>query len=419
MQTTWRTQDSFLLRRNRRGGYSNAFSIHSGGLAHAIIRCAKCTSMQPPEPVSAELLARLVGRVATGIGQGAAFTNLDWARRQFIEHAGIDPHPGTLNLLLDEADHRLAWHETARTPLHSVWSPESDACAASLFPISLRHGADAAGALAIPAAVVLPEVADYPGHQLEIIAAINLREHFALEDGARLTVELLRPKVYSALIFDVDGTLLNSLDAYQLAASRATEPYGYEVTHATVCQALDGNIPFWDIVLPPDGAQDLHLIDTLRAATLRHFPAALAEVVSVLPGTQVALDRLRQAGIRLAIYTGSGGESFPPLRDAGLLDYFDVIVTGDQVKRRKPDPEGVIQCLDKLGITPRAAAYIGDSCVDVGASHAAGVTSFGVLTGAGSSASLSAAGTHRVLPAVHALPDVLGLSAGAKGPLGQ
>ena len=363
----------------------------------------------------------LQGRVATGLGKGAGFTRLDWARSQFIEHCGIDPHPGTLNIIVETEAHRSSWHDLTGSPPSVVRPPEPGGCDAELFPVTV-HAASGAGAnsvssdpgRAVPAAVVRPAVRDYPDDQVEIIAAVDLRAYFGVADGDVLAIELQRPRTFTAMIFDVDGTLLNSLDAYRIAASRATAPYGYEVSDETVCRALDGNIPFWDIVLPPDGASDEQLIERLRAETLRHFPAALAEVVSVLPGTRATLDRLRDAGIRLALFTGSGGESFPPLRDAGLLEYFEVIVTGKEVARRKPHPEGILRCLDALGVAPGEAAYVGDSCVDVGASHAARVTPFAVLTGAGSSASLSMAGAHRVLTSVSALPELLNLGPGGR-----
>ncbi|HXV99308.1 MAG TPA: DUF120 domain-containing protein, partial [Anaerolineae bacterium] len=53
----------------------------------------------------------LSGQVVTGLGQGAGFTQLDWAREQFIEKLGIDPYPGTLNLRLSQAADLARWIE--------------------------------------------------------------------------------------------------------------------------------------------------------------------------------------------------------------------------------------------------------------------------------------------------------------------
>jgi HAD superfamily hydrolase (TIGR01509 family) len=346
----------------------------------------------------------LSGRVRSGLGHGAQFTRLEWARKEFIGHCGIDPHPGTLNVVVETTEQRRVWRDIREQGGARVRAPAPDACDAMLYPVSV--GRDGGGA-SLAAAVVVPDVPDYPGDQLEIIAAVNLREHFGIDDGALLGAAFQRPAEVAAVIFDVDGTLVNSLDGYRLAASRATARYGYVVSDADVRRALNTNQPFWDFVIPAGEPKDEQRIAALRAETMRHWPDALAEVVTVLPGVGDTLERLRSAGFRLGIYTGSGGESFPPLRDAGLLDLFEVVVTGHDAPRRKPDPQGIATCLQRLGLEPAAAAYVGDSCIDVGASLAAGVTSIAVLTGAGDSASLSAAGAHRLAADATRVPDLL------------
>jgi len=338
------------------------------------------------------------------LGEGAGFTGLEWARAQFIEHCGIDPHPGTLNIVVERPEHRSTWAAIRRSAGTPVRPPSGDACDATLYPVSIRRDRGDHG---LTAAVVLPDVPNYPEDQLEIIAAVNLREHFDLADGAALAAQLQQRSAVAAVIFDVDGTLLNSLDGYRVAASRATERYGYTVTDADVRRALNTNQPFWDFVIPEGEPRDEQRIAELRAATMRHFPDALAEVVAVFPGAGDALERLRSAGIRLAIFTGSGGESFAPLRDAGLLELFEVVVTGRDIERRKPDPQGILQSLEGLDIEAGEAAYVGDSCIDVGASLAASVMSIAVLTGAGDSASLAAAGAHRVAAHVGGVPGLV------------
>ena len=340
----------------------------------------------------------LAGRVTTGVGQGAGFTQLDWVRKQFLEHCGVDPFPGTLNLTVESDDALSAWRQLRMQTGRRVTAASADMCDAMLHPVRISG--------AVTGAVVIPEVEGYPANQVEIGAAVDLRRHFAVVDGDVVNLSVLPRHVAKAIIFDVDGTLLNSLDGYRLAASRATAAYGYSVSLDHVRQALNSNQPFWDFVIPPGGTRDENLIAELRAATMRHWPDALEEVVDVIPGCAAALDRLLRAGTRLAIYTGSGGESFPPLRTAGLLDLFEVIVTGNEVQARKPDPDGIRLCLEKLDLAPAEVAYVGDSCIDVAASLAAGVQAVSVLTGAGDCASLSAAGTHRIVTSVARIPEV-------------
>ncbi len=364
-------------------------------------------SRRPPQTLS------LFGRVRTGLGQGAGFTALEWAREQFLAHCGIDPHPGTLNIVVDDPGHLRAWQAIRSTGPARVRPPSADACDAALYPVSIGRSRCARNGHGVTGAVVLPDVPEYPRDQLELIASIDLRAHFGLSDGDTLDVELQRPHRVDAVIFDVDGTLLNSLEGYRLAASRATARYGYEVTLEHVRRALNRNQPFWDFVIPAGEPRDEGRIQELRAETMRHWPDALAEVVTVLPTVGETLERLRSAGLRLAIFTGSDGESLPPLRAAGLLDLFEVVVTGRDVQRRKPDPQGILRCLAELGVDAAGGAYVGDSCIDVGASLAAGVTSIAVLTGAGDAASLAAAGAHRVSADLGRVPDLV--TAGVAG----
>jgi len=334
----------------------------------------------------------------TGVGQGAGFTRLAWVREQFLEQCGVDPFPGTLNLTIETDTDLATWHQLCKSGGRRMMAPTADTCDATLHVIRIAES--------VTGAIIVPDINGYPENRVEIVAAVDLRQHFSIVDGDVVRLTIHERHAAKAIIFDVDGTLLNSLDGYQLAASRATAAYGYSVSHDHVRQALNSNQPFWDFIIPPGRKHDEGLIAELRAATMSHWPDALDEVVDIIPGCADALERIRQAGIRLAIYTGSGGESFPPLREAGLLDLFEVIVTGNDVQARKPDPEGIRLCLEKLTLAPHEVAYVGDSCIDVAASHAAGVLTISVLTGAGDCASLSAAGTHRVLTSVARLPEV-------------
>jgi len=246
-------------------------------------------------------------------------------------------------------------------------------------------------------AVIVPQVPGYPTNQLEIVAAVALRKHLGLVDGDPVELELLAPMVADALIFDVDGTLVNSVDAYHIAAGLAAEPHGFEVTRELVHEALNSQQPFWSLILPAERQADRGLIQSLRDETMRHWPAVLAEHVDVFPGLGDTLERLRSAGLRLAIYTGSRGESFEPLRRAGLLDFFEIVLTAADVEQPKPHPEGVLHCVREFAVEAAAAAYVGDSSPDMHAARAAGVAPVGVLSGAGNSASLSEAGARHLV----------------------
>ncbi len=314
---------------------------------------------------------------------------MPWAVEQFVAGFGIDPHPGTLNLRLTGELDQQRWLERQRQPATLLQAEDPTSCDALGFAVMLNER--------IPAAVIQPQLAGYADNQLEIIAAVNLRETLDLQDGDSVSVEFIEPKVLEAVIFDVDGTLINSVDAYHIAAGLAAAEHGLTVTRELVHQALDSQQPFWQLLLSKQQQADQAFIDGLRAATLQHWPAVLETHVSVFPGLELTLQRLTAAGLRLAIYTGSQGESFAPLERSGLLECFELILTGGDVAQAKPHPEGLLRCLDQMGVAANQAAYVGDTSVDMQAAAAAGVMPVAVLSGAGAAGSLSRAGARHLL----------------------
>jgi len=350
----------------------------------------------------------IAGAVRTGLGRGAGFTSLPWVQHQFRKQLGIDPVPGTLNLQIVPTDMDAWGALVAGAALRLVPERATD-CAARCFPVR----AAVAGRGPLTAAIVLPEVPGYAEDQVEVVASVSLREALAVSDGDVVTLESVPAPNCRAVLFDVDGTLVNSIDGYRLAAERAVRPYGWSVSAEAVSRAMNFGHPFWDLVVPAEAAGDPDLIARLRRDTMAHWPAVLDECVLVYPGIGAVLEALRASGLRLGICTASRGESFRPLERAGLLEYFDEVVTARDVARRKPDPEGLQLCMDRLGVSPGETAYVGDTVADIEASHAAGLYAIGVLTGAGTPSLLSAAGAHRILAELRHLPAVLlGGSAG-------
>lgn len=118
---------------------------------------------------------RFQGRVATGQGIAVGFTGAAWARDGFMRLVGIDPHPGTLNLILPDDAARAAWAKLRTRPGRHLPAPDGDNCDARLYPVTVGDG--------IAAAIVLPEVAGYPPEQVELIASVRLRDALGVGDG--------------------------------------------------------------------------------------------------------------------------------------------------------------------------------------------------------------------------------------------
>ncbi len=125
----------------------------------------------------------LEGRLCSGLGEGARFTQLEWAEREFREKLGFSPYPGTLNLSLTGS----AWAE-ARSRLQRASGiaivPPQGFCASKCFAVLINER--------IEAAAVLPDITDYPADKFEVLAPVAVRQELNLQDGdtVRLRVEI-------------------------------------------------------------------------------------------------------------------------------------------------------------------------------------------------------------------------------------
>lgn len=171
-----------------------------------------------------------------------------------------------------------------------------------------------------------------------------------------------------AVVFDLDGTLLDSLPLVLAAISHALEPFGVRPT-MEIFARLGG---------PP-----ARFLPTLLS-DLSHVPAAMERMESFhrqnihlirpFAGAPRLLDDLRAHGIQSAIWTGRDRESAERLlREHKLDGYFTTIVCGDDLPTHKPDPEGLREIIRRLGIAAADTLFVGDADVDVLGGVACGV----------------------------------------------
>ncbi len=125
-------------------------------------------------------LATITGKLVSGIGQGRHFTRLEWVRRQFIDRLGIDPYPGTINVEANAGTSQETWRALRETAGIRIDNPNDGPhdCDARCYLVLIEN--------AIEAAIVLPEVATYPAAQIELIAAVNVRQTLQIGDGAAI-----------------------------------------------------------------------------------------------------------------------------------------------------------------------------------------------------------------------------------------
>jgi CTP-dependent riboflavin kinase len=133
------------------------------------------------------------GVLREGLGVAQRFTGLPWVRAQFARKLGLDLYPGTVNLqvadptaqaLLGQLREGRGVDPASGLVLAGVAidPPEPGYCVGWAYPARLG---------ALPAAVIVPRVADYPADKLELVAAVRVRDALGLAPGDRVRVELL------------------------------------------------------------------------------------------------------------------------------------------------------------------------------------------------------------------------------------
>ncbi|MFT5351876.1 MAG: phosphoglycolate phosphatase, partial [Gammaproteobacteria bacterium] len=319
--------------------------------------------------------SKLSGNVISGLGKGAQFTQLSWAKEQFIEKLGIDPYPGTLNILLHAECEKTNWRDL---PSYTLSADSAESCDASCYPVFIAGQ--------YTGAIVVPLIDGYPEEQLEIIAPIQLREKLSLKDGDKIDLEFSHPLNATTVIFDLDGTLLDTIESFYILAKLTGDEFGFGMDRAHVYDLLNYGKSYWESSLPESLPNRQSTIDEMNKRAIALWPDVMAEHARVFADVSDTLNSLKKMGATLGIVTGSGKASVDMLYSAGVEDLVDAVITNTDVSKRKPDPEGMFKCLDQLGVAASDAMYVGDSSIDMQATRAAGMTAVAVLSGAGNSA---------------------------------
>jgi HAD superfamily hydrolase (TIGR01509 family) len=168
-----------------------------------------------------------------------------------------------------------------------------------------------------------------------------------------------------AVIFDMDGTLFDSATV---------------IPEAYIAAVLAGGGREWapeDIIsaysLGPPAVMLTHLLGRRSSALdLKRYYSELAMRARALApyrGIETVLRELRQR-LPIAVFSGASREACRILLEgAGLSQYFETVVGGDEVPDPKPDPAGIVLACARLGVPPSAAAYVGDAPADIEAAR--------------------------------------------------
>jgi HAD superfamily hydrolase (TIGR01509 family) len=198
----------------------------------------------------------------------------------------------------------------------------------------------------------------------------------------------------TAVIFDCDGTLVDSEPLARTAWERALSPYGYVLTDDDAEASV--GLPYPRVHAYFAERVELPAAEPFWTEFSGELFALIDRELTPFDDAVTAARELRARGVPVGVASSSPRERLHrTLRRAGLLDAFDVIVAGDEVANGKPAPDMFLLAAERLGVPPDECVVIEDSPPGVQAGLAAGMVTIGVVRAPGTEATL--AGADRVV----------------------
>jgi HAD superfamily hydrolase (TIGR01509 family) len=184
-----------------------------------------------------------------------------------------------------------------------------------------------------------------------------------------------------AVIFDVDGTLVDSNDAHAAAWQQTLKEFGIERDLADVRRLIGMG---GDKLLPAltGISADSELGQKINGRRARRFHDDYLPTIRPFPRVRALLERIAADGFRLGIASSAKEDELAELLNvAGVADLIFRKTSSDDVESSKPDPDAVHAALAKLQVAPTAAVMIGDTPYDIEAAKRAGVPAIAVRCG--------------------------------------
>lgn len=194
------------------------------------------------------------------------------------------------------------------------------------------------------------------------------------------------PLAARAIVFDLDGTLLDTLPDLARAANLMLADLGRPQVSEPEVRAFigDGAARLVKRVLTGDWQREPEaaLFEHAMPIFNHHYREGVARETRPFPGVIEGLDAFRAKGFPLGCITNKP-EIFtlPLLAETGLAPYFDLVVSGDVLPRKKPDPMPITYACGYFSARPERVVLIGDSINDRKAAHEAGCAALGVTYG--------------------------------------
>ena len=168
-------------------------------------------------------------------------------------------------------------------------------------------------------------------------------------------------------IFDLDGTILNTITTITHFVNKTLQNFGYPTITEEQCKYFVGNGARLLITrtLAHFGVTDEKTVDTVLNAYDRDYKSDPYYLTAKYDGIDELLSGLHRAGIRLAVVSNKQDRIAKDAVAHFFPDTFDLVVGGKESVPLKPAPDAPLSVLSKLGFSPDECAFVGDTAVDV------------------------------------------------------
>ncbi|QKY69911.1 pyrophosphatase PpaX [Lentibacillus sp. CBA3610] len=175
------------------------------------------------------------------------------------------------------------------------------------------------------------------------------------------------------ILFDLDGTLIDTNELIIESFMHTFSHYGKKLSREQAIEFIGP--PLRDSFQQFNSSQVDMMIETYRKHNQEHHD----DYVKAFPNVAETLDELKRRDVQLGIVTSKmKGTVDMGLKVTGLADYFETIVTLDDVVHAKPHPESIMKAMNSLEADASSVLMVGDNSHDIEAGHNAGVKTAGV-----------------------------------------
>ena len=198
--------------------------------------------------------------------------------------------------------------------------------------------------------------------------------------------------MYSYVIFDLDGTLLNTIDDLADTGNHVCALHGWPAHPVEAYKRMVGNgIPKLVERFAPAGT-DRDTLDQAYGEFMAWYGLHKEDKTAPYPGMEGAALRLKQAGVSIAVLSNKADEMAGPVVEHYYPGVFPIVQGALSGLPTKPDPTLLYKLMERMGADPKATLFVGDSNVDIQTAKNGGLASCGVLWGFRSRQELEAEG---------------------------